>query len=247
MMEMRWMKITVFWDVASCSLVEIDRRFIDAYCHLNQGHDHPDDGGIKNLWNVGQFLPHNMTQRLKRQPYSYSSPCEPEESPRCVVLSDRQELDFWVLLSWTSGFRYSVDSHIVWTIKISGILLTNLTPWRQNAKIHHRIHKSPPPVPILSLLDPMYSPANLPKIHSDPILPSTPWSSKWSLYFWLSHQNPVHIPLLSHACYMPRPPHSPWFDLPNNIWGGVQNMKLLIVQLPPFSRHLIPLRSKYSP
>jgi hypothetical protein len=43
------MKTTVFWDVASCSLVEIDRSFIGAYCHLYQGHDRPDDGGIKNL------------------------------------------------------------------------------------------------------------------------------------------------------------------------------------------------------
>jgi hypothetical protein len=40
-------------------------------------------------------------------------------------------------------------------------------------------------------------PDNLLKIHSDPILPSTPWSSKWSLSFGLSHQNPVHFPLLS--------------------------------------------------
>jgi hypothetical protein len=31
------MKMTVFWGIASCSLVEIDRRFRDAYC-LN----HPD-------------------------------------------------------------------------------------------------------------------------------------------------------------------------------------------------------------
>jgi hypothetical protein len=45
----------------------------------------------------------------------------------------------------------------------------------------------------------LHSPANLPKIHSDTILPSTPWSSKWSLSFWLSHQNPEHIPLLSVA------------------------------------------------
>jgi hypothetical protein len=44
-------------------------------------------------------------------------------------------------------------------------------------------------------------------IHSDPILPSTPWSSKWSLSFWPSHQNPVHIPLLSDECHMPPPPH----------------------------------------
>jgi hypothetical protein len=35
---------------------------------------------------------------------------------------------------------------------------------------NHRIHKSPPPVPILSQLDPLYTPPdNLPKIHYDPI------------------------------------------------------------------------------
>jgi hypothetical protein len=36
---------------------------------------------------------------------------------------------------------------------------------------------------------------NLPKIHCDPILPSTPWSSMWSLSFLLSHKNFVHSPL----------------------------------------------------
>jgi hypothetical protein len=41
------------------------------------------------------------------------------------------------------------------------------------------------------------------------------------------------------VCYMPRPPHSPWLDLPNDIWGWVQISKLLIVQLPPVSRHLM--------
>jgi hypothetical protein len=65
--------------------------------------------------------------------------------------------------------------------------------------------------------------------------------------FWLSHQSPVHIPLLSHACHMSRLPHSLWFDLPSNIWGGIQTMKLLTVQLPPFSCYFILLRSKYSP
>jgi hypothetical protein len=87
--------------------------------------------------------------------------------------------------------------------------------------------------------------ANLSMIHSDPIFPPTPWSSKWSPSLGLSHQNLVHFSVLSHACYMPRPPHSHWLDLPNEIWGWVQIMKFLIVQLPPFSRHLIPLRSKY--
>jgi hypothetical protein len=34
----------------------------------------------------------------------------------------------------------------------------------------------------------------------------------------LSHQNLVHFSLLSHAYHMPRPPHSSWLELPNDIW-----------------------------
>jgi hypothetical protein len=41
-----------------------------------------------------------------------------------------------------------------------------------------------------------YPPTNLPKFHFDPILPSTPWSLKWSFSFGLSHQNPVPPKLL---------------------------------------------------
>jgi hypothetical protein len=46
---------------------------------------------------------------------------------------------------------------------------------------------------------------------------------------------------------MPRPPLSPWFDLPTDICGWVQNVKLLAVQLPSFSCYFVPLTSKYSP
>jgi hypothetical protein len=60
-------------------------------------------------------------------------------------------------------------------------------------------------------------------------------SSKWSLSFRLSLSNPLRLSLLSHACHKPRPPHPPCLDLPNDIWGRVQFMKLLTVQLPPFS------------
>jgi hypothetical protein len=89
--------------------------------------------------------------------------------------------------------------------------------------------------------------ANLPKINCDPIFPSTPRSSEWSLSFWFPHQNLVHFSLLFDVCHMPRPPQWPWLDLPNDIWGWVQIMKLLNVQLPQFSCYFIPLRSKYSP
>jgi hypothetical protein len=63
-----------------------------------------------------------------------------------------------------------------------------------------------------------HTPANLPKVHFDPILPSAPWSFKWSLSFGLSHQNPIPISPLAHACHMTQPPHSPQFHLPNNVW-----------------------------
>jgi hypothetical protein len=65
--------------------------------------------------------------------------------------------------------------------------------------------------------------------------------------FGLSRQNPAQVSPLYRACHMPRPPHSPWFDLLDDIWWWVQITKLPIVQLSPFSRYFIPLRSKYSP
>jgi hypothetical protein len=68
-----------------------------------------------------------------------------------------------------------------------------------------------------------------------------PCSSEWSLSFGLPHQNHVHFSVLSHACHMSLPPHSPWLDLPNDIWGWAQVIKFLTVQLPPFSCHIIPL------
>jgi hypothetical protein len=42
-----------------------------------------------------------------------------------------------------------------------------------------------------------HSLTNLPKVHFDPILLSTPCSSKWSPSLGLSHQNPVHVSPLS--------------------------------------------------
>jgi hypothetical protein len=38
----------------------------------------PDDGGSKNLWNVGKLLPDYTVQQPRRRSSSYSPPWEPE-------------------------------------------------------------------------------------------------------------------------------------------------------------------------
>jgi hypothetical protein len=87
------------------------------------------------------------------------------------------------------------------------------------------------------------NPSHLSKIHFNIVHPPTPWSSQWSLSFWISHQYPTCIPLLPQSCYMPCLPHPPWFDHSSYTWRRVQVMKLLIMQFSPTSSHFISLLS----
>jgi hypothetical protein len=68
------MKMAVFRDVAPCSLVEVYQCFRDPCCLHHQG-DESDDGGSKDLWNVGKLLLDYTALQPRWQPSSYYLKC----------------------------------------------------------------------------------------------------------------------------------------------------------------------------
>jgi len=89
------------------------------------------------------------------------------------------------------------------------------TLWNPN--VHHRIHKCPPSLPILSQLHTVSTPSHFPKIHLNIILSSTSGSPQWCLSLRFPHYNPVHTSPLPHTRHMPRPSRSSRFYYPHNI------------------------------
>ena len=97
-----------------------------------------------------------------------------------------------------------------------------------NPKVRYCIPTCPPPVPILSQLDPVRVHTSWRTIlilssHLRLGLPNGLFPSG------LPHQNLVHTSPFLHTCHMSRPSHSSRFYHANNIGWGVQRIKLLIM------------------
>ena len=105
-----------------------------------------------------------------------------------------------------------------------------------NPKVHYRVYKSSPPVPILSQINSVLAPQfHFLKIHLNIVLSSIPGSSKWSFSLRFPHHNPLYTSLLPSTCYMSRPSHSSRFNHANNIWWKVQIINFLIMWFSPLS------------
>jgi hypothetical protein len=115
------------------------------------------------------------------------------------------------------------------------------SPASTQPNVHYRIHNSPPPVPVVRQTNLTHTLQPIPLTYFNIIVRSTPMSSTWPLPTTLSNQNVIRISYRSHACYTPRPSHTPWFSRPHDTWNSSLRSCL---QAPVTSS---PLRSKYSP
>ena len=128
-----------------------------------------------------------------------------------------------------SRFSASQISHILW-----------------KPKVHYYIHKSPPPVSILSEISPVHDPScHFLKIHY--IIISILCLGLPSGLFPSCFPTKILYATLLHAFYMLHPSHSSRFDHLNNIRWGVQIIKLLVIYSSLLLCNVIPLSSKYPP
>jgi hypothetical protein len=117
--DFKGFEMALFWDVATCSLVEVHQSFRGACCFRHKSEDlrhenyRPDDGSSNHLWNVGKLLLDYTAQHASRQPSSYSPPWEPEKSSVFINILVNTSLASPV----DTSANKTMKSHILFWIK----------------------------------------------------------------------------------------------------------------------------------
>ena len=96
-------------------------------------------------------------------------------------------------------------------------------------KDHYRSHKCSPPVPILSQVNPVHAPIQLPENPFQYYLPIYACVFQIVSFSHVTPPKPCICFFTTHTRYMPSPSHSSRFGHPNNIGWEEEIIKLLII------------------
>jgi hypothetical protein len=121
-------------------------------------------------------------------------------------------------------------------VRLSAVVEFRNILW--NPKVYCPVHKTP-----INLVH--RAPNNFSKINFKNVASSTFRSSRWFLSFWISHQNPVCIPVFRALCAAHLILIGLIILLISDEKWNIWNSSLYIFS--PTSYYFVPLRSRYSP
>jgi hypothetical protein len=99
-----------------------------------------------------------------------------------ILLKSLHLLIYLLTYVLTFLLTYSFHGAVLLEKRTGPQLVKKFPAFLWNPKVRYRIHKCPPPIPILSQLDPARVPtSHFLEVHLNIILPSMPGSSKWYL------------------------------------------------------------------